>query len=171
MATKRKRKSVKRLSSPALLSRRSPKRKTARRKRRGLSSNIPVIGSLSLTNPMIGAPVGAMIGMFLKNQIPDDLFKSTTDTDPKSLRNVIQPYIKAAVIAGAGVLAKKAKYPEVAGGLFAVAAVLAVQKLNVPGLSSGGSFRRTNYVNPSLLSENIYPSYMPLYDQALLSNG
>lgn len=171
MATKKRRKSVKRLSSPALLSARrtSRKRKTtrSRRRRRGLSASLPVIGNLSLHNPMIGAPVGAALGMFLKNNIPDNLLAPTSGATD-SVQSKLQPYIKGGIIALAGILAKQYKQPEVASGLFAVATVLTLQKLNVPGLASGGSFRNTRYVNPSLLQENIYPEYMPLYDPALL---
>jgi len=122
---------------------------------------------MSIHNPLIGGMVGAALGMFLINQIPDDLFASET-ADPDSIQNKIQPYIKGGLIAGAGILAKNYKQPEIAAGLFAVATVLTLQKLNVPGLASGG-MRSAQFVDPRLLSAGVYPDYSPLYEPAMLS--
>lgn len=163
MATK-KRKSVKRLSAPALLSAR--RKKSTRRRKRSLRDNIPGIGAMSIHNPLIGGMIGATLGMFLKNQVPDDIFKSES-ADEDSLQNKIQPYIKGGIIALAGILAKNYKQPEIAGGLFAVATVLTIQKLDIPGLASGG-MRSARFVDPRLLRENVYPSY-GMNEPALLS--
>lgn len=147
--------------------------KRIRRRRRGLSAgNIPFVGSVSLHNPIFGGAAGAAIGLALKNMIPDDLFGGKT-TQGSGL-DKIQPYIKGGLIIAAAMIAKANKQPEIAAGLMAVGTALTLQKLQIPGLSDGVD--RVRYVNPgllsdtALLSENIYPDYMPLYETSMLSD-
>lgn len=148
------------------------RRKTTRR--RGLSQNIPVLGPLSLRNPIIGGAVGGAIGMALKNMIPDDPFGSPDSDKSDGFYATIRPYIKGGLILGASIVARNMKQPEVASGLASVGTALVLQRLNVPGLSAG--MTPTRYADPrllsdtALLSDDIYPDYTPMYETALLSS-
>jgi hypothetical protein len=156
------------------MAKRKTARKTTRRRstrRRGLSQgpNIPILGKMGLSNPLIGGIIGAVAGMAIKNIIPDNLLKGKNDTEPHPL----QPYIKGLALVGVGLLAKNYKQDAIAAGLIGTAAVLTLQNLQVPGLSE----RNGNWANPdiflndtALLSAGMYPDYMPMYDTALLSN-
>lgn len=148
----------------------APRRKGTRRRRRSLSQNIPILGNIGLNNPVIGGAVGAAIGMFLKNQIPDSIMGK--ESAPGLLNN-LKPYMKGAILLGGALVAKHYKQPEIAAGLAAVGTVLTLQTLNVPGLAE--NFKPAKYADPRLLmepaylSENIYPAYMPMYETAFLS--
>lgn len=146
-----------------------PARKSRRRRMLSQAGTLPVIGKIGLDNPLIGGIIGATAAMWLKNRIPDDLFTDPSKDEPSAL----QPYIKGLAITGAALIAKNYKYDAIAGGMMAAAAVLTLQNLKAPGLAE---MRSANYADPSilmsetaLLSQSIYPEYMPLYETELLS--
>lgn len=143
MAKKRKRKS----NLPAV--RRSASlSKPKKRRRKGLSAkDVPVIGELSVRNPLIGGLIGGFAASMIADQVKDTIFGESTD--PESFTSKIQPYAKALVIGGVAWIAKRQKYPEISAGLMGYAAGKAREKMVENGVFGEG----VNFADPSLLSD------------------
>lgn len=165
-----------RKKKPTTVARRKRTTPAARktRRRRGLSEGpkLPVIGVLGIKNPLIGGIVGAIIGMAVKNMVPDDFLDDKVTKKPHPLK----PYIKGAALAAGALVAKNMKQDAIAAGMVGAAAVLTLQNLEVPGLSENSA----NWADPSVfLSEtallsagDIYPQYgTMLHDTTMLSAG
>ena len=157
-------------TTPAKRSTRSVTTKRRSTRRRSLSQNIPVIGNLSIHNPIIGGAIGGIVANAIKNTIPDDAW-GLTKSFPE-----ITPYTKAIALGIGAVLLKKYKQPEMSAGVSAVATSLALSHLNIPGL--GDNMRSTHYANPNLLlndtaylSEDIYPGRLMDYEMLSQSNN
>jgi len=132
------------------------RKKTTRR--RGLSAgSVPLVGDISLHNPLIGGAVGGWLGSMLKSEIQDTVFGTPDSTNPEDWKNKIQPYAKGIVLAGLGYLAKRYKYPEVSAGIVGYASGLTRDRLITSGIlheNGGGNRRLTNYVSNNLLADN-----------------
>jgi hypothetical protein len=127
----------------------STRRPVKRRRRTGLSAKeIPVIGELSLRNPLIGGALGGLVASMVVNEIEDNIFGDTTD--PESMAAKLAPYAKGIVLAAGAYVAKRSKQPELAAGIMGYAAGKTREKLEEYGvLNESGRF-----ADPSLLSAN-----------------
>lgn len=152
---KRKRK-VSKPAAGSIRRRKSTKRSSSRR--RGLSAaNIPLIGTLSLNNPLIGGAVGGWAASLIKDEVQDTIFgKPAPGDDPKSFANQIQPYAKGIVLAGVAFMARRFKYPEVSAGIMGAAAAFTRERMQHFGVLKEGSSRRqlAGWAMPDTLNES-----------------
>jgi len=150
---KRKRK-VNRPATGVIRRRKSTKRSP---RRRGLSAaNIPLIGAISLHNPLIGGAVGGWGASLLKDEIQDTIFgKVAPGDDPNSFGVKMQPYAKGIVLAGVAFMARRMKYPEVSAGIMGAAAAFTRERLQHYGVLQEGRPRRqlAGWAMPDTLNE------------------
>jgi len=197
---KKRKKTRRRLSDNGniTLGARGRKRKKSRKGRR-LGASMPIIGELSLKNPLLGGAAGGAAARLLMGLIPDDLLNGVTTpaavpapapgaAAPAAIQaglNKAAPYIKGGILALAAFLLRK-NQPAVAAGIMGAATELTMGKLGM----LGEGMQQTLYADPNLLSDTVlledvtiqdnmllssnrkspYPGYSPLYDNMLLSD-
>lgn len=137
---KRKRKSVRKPAAGIVRRRKSARRSP---RRRGLSAgNVPIIGQISLHNPLIGGTVGGWGASMLKDEIQDTIFGKVEAADADSFAAKMQPYAKGIVLAGVAFVARRMKYPEVAAGIMGAAAAFTRERMQHYGVLNEGRPRR-----------------------------